>query len=209
MDQKPLLVGIAGGSGSGKTSILKAIVARLPEGSVTVLTQDNYYRPKEDQPLDKNGKYNFDTPDSIDIQQLMGDLNALMLGGTIEIEEYTFNNAASNSNRIKVSPAPIILTEGLFVLHNDELRENLDLKVFIEARDSVRLDRRIKRDHEERGYAEDVVMYQWENHVLPADKDYLYPYFDDCDLVIYNNESFDEGIEELISLVKRLRPEIL
>lgn len=195
--QKPYLIGIAGGSASGKTSFLKALVDLFSEDDVSLVSQDNYYRPYDQQLSDPQGWRNFDLPDSIHRDHFHRDLLRLTQGEPIERLEYTFNNPNIKPSLIKVRPTPIILSEGLFVMHYGEVRSLLDYKVYIHADPDVRLDRRIARDHHERGYPEHEVRYQWENHVRPADMQYLEPYKGHCDLVINNNESFEEGLEAL------------
>lgn len=205
MSKKPYLVGISGGSASGKTSFLKKLRAAMPPGSNCIVSQDNYYLPKDEQFKDENGQINFDLPTSIHRHAFHADMNRLMKGETVELKEYTFNNAERTSELITLEPAPIIIMEGLFIFHYEEIRNQLDLRVYIEAREEIKLNRRLKRDKDERGYPEDVVMYQWQNHVMPSYKQYLQPYRDMSDVIITNNTSFDKGLEVIIDhLLKRL-----
>lgn len=192
------MIGIAGGSGSGKTSFIKALYGGLPEGSLALVSQDNYYHPREKQEKDRNGRENFDLPTSIDQSHFESDIQALVAGNPITKLEYTFNNDAREPESIVVNPAPIIVTEGLFIFHYEKIRSMIDLAIFIDAPNHIRLQRRIHRDLEERGYPEEVVKYQWENHVVPAEEQYLYPYKDTVDLIINNELSFDGQLSELI-----------
>jgi len=116
--------------------------------------------------------------------------------------EYTFNNKEKEPEIVEVKPAPIIIIEGLFIFHFEEIRNQIDLKVYIDAKDEVKLKRRLKRDSEERGYTADVVQYQWNNHVLPSYYQYLRPYRDDVDLIITNNEGYHKGLDVLITFLK-------
>jgi len=195
--KKPYLVGIAGGSGSGKTTLLNILKELLPMGSMSLVSQDNYYHPRDLQKPDENGELNFDLPTSIDRELFMTDILALMAGNSIYKKEYTFNNPEIDPKLIEVKSAPIIITEGLFVFHYKEIKDLLDYKIYLHAEEEVRLDRRIDRDYRERGYDESVVRYQWENHVLPADQSYLFPYIDDCNLVIDNTHDFGDQIHKL------------
>lgn len=205
MSKKPYLVGISGGSASGKTSFLKHLRAALPADSTCVVSQDNYYLPKESQQKDENGQINFDLPTSIHRDAFYNDMKSLMKGETVNIKEYTFNNAAHSSTDIVLNPAPIIIMEGLFIFHYEEIRDQLDLRVYIEARDEIKLNRRLRRDKDERGYPEDIVMYQWHNHVMPSYRQYLQPYRDMSDVIITNNTSYDKGLEVVVDhLLKRL-----
>jgi uridine kinase len=192
---KPYIIGIAGGSSSGKTSFLNQLVSLMPEDSVSVISQDNYYFPKEQQQKDKNGQHNFDLPTSIDRVSFYTDIKKLLNGEHIRRKEYTFNNPDKVPKDIVTLSSPVILVEGLFVFYYEEVLESLDLRVFIEADEDVKLARRLKRDYEERGYPEDHVNYQWENHVVPAYENYLFPFRHLADIIIMNNYSYQESLK--------------
>ncbi len=197
MSQRPYIVGISGGSASGKTSFLKHLSEALPSGNLCIVSQDNYYRPKDQQLRDENGQINFDLPTSIDRAAFHADMQRLMRGESIRIKEYTFNNASREPREIEMQPAPLLIMEGLFIFHYTEIREALDLKVYIDARDEVKLERRLKRDRDERGYEHDVVLYQWNNHVMPSYMQFLRPYRDEADIIVTNNSSYDRGLDVL------------
>lgn len=202
MADKPYIVGIAGGSASGKTSFLKALRKRMPEGSMSIVSQDNYYKPFESQERDKNGEVNFDLPTAINRENFHRDLQSLIMGTSVSVKEYTFNNAAKEASMIELAPAPIIVMEGLFIFHYDEIRSFLDLKVYIDAKEHIKLQRRIERDSRERGYPEKIVRYQWTEHVMPSYKKFLRPYRDNSDIIVTNNVRFDKGLEVLINHLK-------
>lgn len=197
MQQGSYLVGVAGGSGSGKTSLVRALNGVLAPGSMCVVSQDDYYRPKEHQALDGNGKVNFDLPSAVDLDSLTRDLRTLLSGGAIYRREYTFNQAGKEAALIELHPAPVILVEGLFVLHHEPLRDLFDLRVFIDASEEAQLDRRLRRDTVERGYGEDEIRYQWEHHVLPAYRNYLLPYRHLCDLHVVNELGYSRAVKVL------------
>jgi uridine kinase len=197
MQQGPYIVGVAGGSGSGKTTLIRALRDLLPAGSVCLVSQDDYYHPLHQQLKDENGEVNFDLPTSVDLDLLAGDLRALAQGGTLHREEYTFNQPHMAAGIRVVAPAPIILVEGLFVLHHAPISEQFHLKVFVDASEEVQLKRRLARDSAERGYGPDAVRYQWENHVMPAYRSYLLPYRSTCDLHVDNGSSFDRALTAL------------
>ncbi|MFM2285925.1 MAG: hypothetical protein RLZZ543_1422 [Bacteroidota bacterium] len=199
MSRKPYVVGISGGSASGKTSFLKNLRESLPAGSACVVSQDNYYLPKEQQLKDENNQINFDLPTSIHRDAFYKDMCRLMKGEKVVLQEYTFNNAAHTSTTIELAPAPIIIMEGLFIFHYEEIRNQLDLKVYIDAREELKLERRLRRDKDERGYPEEAVLYQWNNHVMPSYHQYLRPYRDDADIIVTNNISYDKGLEVLVN----------
>ena len=195
---KPYLVGISGGSGCGKTTVLNSLFEELPEGRLALISQDNYYRHISEQPKDNNGVENFDTPESFRRNELIEDVVKLRSGEKLQYEEYTFNNDAAISRTIEIHPAPIILIEGLFVFHFDEISDILDYKVFIDVEEDIRLERRIRRDWKERGYPEHEVRYQWENHVMPAYRSFQAPYVNSCDLIIDNTHHFKEDLDRLV-----------
>jgi uridine kinase len=192
---KPFIIGIAGGSGSGKTFFLKCFLKHFSNSEASLVSQDDYYFPvPPDMTAEENKLFNFDLPDTIDHQHFEDDINQLLNGKKIYKKEYTFNNPDATPKMLEINPAPIIIVEGLFILHFRKIAELLDLKIFIEADDDIALQRRIKRDLTERGYSHDDVMYKWINHVVPAYKEFLLPYKSECDQVITNNSHFAEDI---------------
>ena len=197
MHRGAYLVGIAGGSGSGKTSLMRALRDRLPAGSVCMMSQDDYYLPLEQQVVDANGRVNFDLPSGIDLNALTRDLQLLVAGDTLVRTEYTFNQEDKEVKVLEIVPAPIILVEGLFVLHHAALRDLFDLRVFIDAHEDTQLQRRLKRDEQERGYGNEAVRYQWDNHVMPAYREFLLPYRHLCDLEVTNEVDFGRAVDVL------------
>ena len=185
---KPYVVGITGGSGSGKTLFMKELLESL--GHASLHSMDNYYNPIDQQPRDCSGIENFDRLDSINLDRFVEDLKKLIQGESIELREYTFNNDKSTAQIIKVNSQPIILVEGIFVLFVDKVRELLDLKLYIEAPDYLMMKRRIIRDARERGYDLEDVLYRYEHHVTPAYKKYIEPSKEWADLIIPNHYDF-------------------
>ncbi len=208
---KPFIIGIAGGSGSGKTFFLKCFLEHFTADEVCLVSQDDYYIPvAHNMTPEENRLYNFDVPATIDREGFYGDITKLINNETVYKKEYTFNNPSSIPKILEIKPAPILIVEGLFIFHFTEIARLLDFKIFIEADEDVALRRRIKRDLEERGYSHDDVMYKWVNHVMPAYKEYLLIYKDECEQVIVNNTQVAEDIicvTEAIS--KELREKIL
>lgn len=206
MRHRPYLVGIAGGSGSGKTTLVRALRGLLPEGQVSVISQDDYYHPIEQQTVDLRGRVNFDLPTAVDLDRLDEDLERLSRGEVLVRQEYTFNQEARKPRLVEVIPAPVVLVEGLFVLHHESIRERFDLRVFVNTPEHLQLERRLKRDLEERGYGHDEICYQWENHVLPAYREYLLPYRHFCDLHVFNHSGLDRVLPVLADhLAGRIR----
>jgi uridine kinase len=197
------LIGIAGGSGSGKTTFLKALLNHFTPEEVALVSQDNYYKPSTSQEADTNGVLNFDLPTSIDRDHFYKDMALLVDDRPIEILEYNFNNPQWIPKKITIQPAPIIIMEGLFVFYYDEIRTKLNYKVYIDVHHDERLNRRINRDAHERGYPEKDVRYQWANHVIPAEEKYLNPYIPECDLIVDNTEHFQKGLEAMVEKMKK------
>lgn len=196
---KPFIVGITGGSASGKTLFLEKLLHFFEPDQICVISQDNYYRPRHLQPIDEKGIHNFDSPESIDFQKYTDDIRKLQKGETISREEYTFNNPNKAPRVLTFTPAPVILVEGIFVLYHPELAGLLDLKIFIDAKDYIKVKRRILRDKIERGYDLDDVLYRYEKHVMPTYEKYIEPIKHDADLIVPNNKSFNKALDILKS----------
>lgn len=197
------IIGISGGSGSGKTSFIKELRNYYSEEAVCFLSQDDYYKPRDKQKDDDNGIKNFDLPDSIDQDEFYFDLVKLTNGMEVEKIEYTFNNESKEPKVLVFKPAPIIIVEGLFVFQNPRLFELIDLKILLHATDTQKIIRRIKRDRVERNYPLEDVLYRYEHHVLPAFEAYIQPFFNKVDIIINNNKSYVNGKEMLISFLDK------
>jgi uridine kinase len=192
---KPFIIGITGGSGSGKTTFIDHIRQRFTEEQLCIISQDDYYRPRDEQEKDDKGVINFDLPKSIDKKAFHEDVSKLLRGEQVERTEYVFNNKDASPSVKIFKPAPIIIVEGLFVFHYKKMMRLLDLKVFFYAADHLKVIRRIMRDQVERGYPIDDVLYRYEHHVMPSYKKYIEPYMQDADLIINNNQDFSKGLE--------------
>ncbi len=190
----PFIIGITGGSGSGKTSLINELRANFSKEQICLISQDNYYRPIEQQKLDENGVVNFDLPKSIDKAAFLKDVKQLLRGEKVVQLEYTFNNRDAIPKEIILHPAPIILVEGLFVFHYKKMMKLLDLKVFVHAKENLKVIRRITRDRVERNYPLDDVLYRYENHVLPTYEKYIEPYKERADIIINNNLNYKGGL---------------
>jgi uridine kinase len=191
---KPFIIGIAGGSGSGKTFFLNCFLHHFKNDEVTLVSQDDYYIPAGEMTQEENKLYNFDLPSTIDDSQFLHDIKQLVKGEVVYKKEYNFNNPLAIVKILEINPAPIIIVEGLFILHFKEIAQLLDYKIFIEADEPVALDRRIRRDGMERGYSEEDVLYKWHHHVVPAYKEFLLPYKGESHQVVINNFDTPEDI---------------
>lgn len=199
---KPFTLGITGGSGSGKTFFLQGLAAHFKPEEICLISQDNYYKPIEQQAVDENGVENFDLPGSIDRETFQADILKLMDGQNVLKREHTFNNPQAKPKILEFKAAPILVVEGLFVQYFEEIEKLLDLKVFIEAKDHLKLSRRIKRDKKERGYDIDAVLYQYENHAMPVYETLILPLIHKADIVIPNNGNSTRALGVLVNYLK-------
>jgi uridine kinase len=201
--QRPFIIGITGGSGSGKTTFIQHLRESFALHEVCIISQDDYYRPIEKQYVDENGIENFDLPKSIDKKLFLQHIEQLIAGEKVEIVEYMFNNTDATPQVKTFYPAPILIVEGLFVFHYRKVRALLDMKVFFYAQENLKIIRRIKRDQIERGYPIDDVLYRYEHHVMPSYKKYIEPYMQEADLIINNNQSFSMGLAVLVGYIQQ------
>lgn len=211
VNKKPFVIGITGGSGSGKTFFLKCFLNHFKENEICLVSQDDYYyRVAHNMTAEENKLYNFDLPSTIDNDLFLRDIKKLTQGETVYQKEYTFNNAALEPKLLEIKPAPIVIVEGLFILHFKEIAEIINLKIFIDTDEDIALKRRLKRDLDERGYPEEDVIYKWNYHVMPAYKDYLLPYKEQCDEIISNNTHVADDIIQITSKISgTLREKVL
>ena len=200
---KPYIVGITGGSASGKTVFLNDLTKSFTKSELCIFSQDNYYRPRHVQPRDENGVKNFDTPGSIDHDAFARDVKLLKEGKTVNRKEYTFNNPNVVPKELIFEPAPIIVVEGIFVFYFQEVADLLDLKVYIDTQDFLMLKRRIIRDAKERGYDLDDVLYRFEKHVAPTYRRFIEPFKQDADIIIPNNVHFQNGMHVLTGFLRQ------
>jgi uridine kinase len=208
---KPYVIGIAGGSGSGKTFFLKCFLKHFTSSEVCLVSQDDYYIPvAHTMTKEENKEYNFDLPATIDHDHFESDIYKLLNHQSFLKQEYTFNNPTAVPKILEIKPAPIVIVEGLFILHFKKIADELDMKIFIEADEDIALERRLKRDLTERGYSNEDAYYKWVNHVVPAYKEYLLPYRNKADKIIHNNSPIADDIIKVTEEISReLREKVL
>ncbi|MFD0764446.1 uridine kinase [Mucilaginibacter lutimaris] len=208
---KPYVIGVAGGSGSGKTFFLKSFLEHFSDDEVCLVSQDDYYFPVgHTMTKEENKEYNFDLPSTIDHDHFENDIFKLLKGESFMKQEYTFNNPNATPKIMEIKPAPIIIVEGLFIMHFGKIKEVLDMTIFIEADEHIALQRRLKRDLEERGYSNEDAYYKWVNHVVPAYKEYLLPYRDMADKIVVNNTQVSADIIKITDEISQeLRDKLL
>jgi uridine kinase len=195
MQNKPYLIGISGGSASGKTSFLNALKEKFSENELCIISQDNYYKLAYEHSKDENGHINFDLPECVDLDAFATDLEKIHRGETIYRHEYRFQHEEQKGPLLTFEPAPIIVCEGLFIFYYARIFEQFDLKIFVNAAEEIALERRIKRDVAERNISEAFALYQWKNHVLPSYQKYLLPFMAQADMIINNNTHFNNSLQ--------------
>ncbi len=184
---KPMVIGISGRSGSGKTTLVRNILSDFGSGNITLHTLDNYYLPRVEQSKDDKNYLNFDLPTSFYRSNFEKDLKTLLRGESVLLDEYQFNKEKDIQEKILIPPAPIILVEGLFIFHFQEIMELLDKKVLVELSYKEAFNRRLKRDQIERNYTIEEITYRYEHHVEPSFQRYILPYRNELDLLLTNN----------------------
>ncbi len=200
--QKPFIIGITGGSGSGKTTFINELKKDFGKRKLCIISQDDYYRPIDQQPVDNKGIEDFDQPKSIDKSAFVRDVKKLIKGKRVKRQEYVFNNKDVKPKTLIFSPAPIIIVEGIFVFHFKKMQPLLDLKIFLDAKENLKVIRRIKRDRVERNYPLDDVLYRYEHHVMPTFEKYILPYRDEADIVVNNNAAMSKGLKVVKGFIR-------
>lgn len=180
---RPLFIGLAGGSGSGKTTIAEEVVDRL-DGRVALLRHDAYYRNLPELSFEERTRVNYDHPASLETELLIDHLESLRIGLAVEHPVYDFAEHLRSEETIRVEPAPVVVVEGILVLAEPELRSELDLKIFVDTDPDLRLARRLQRDISERGRSVDSVIDQYFATVRPMHVEFVEPSRRYADLII-------------------------
>ncbi|WP_411768076.1 uridine kinase [Winogradskyella sp. A3E31] len=183
-----LIIGIAGGTGCGKTTVVNTIVDELPEGQVVVISQDSYYKDTSHLSYDERVKINFDHPRSIDFDLLAEHLGELKKGNTIEQPVYSFVKHNRTGDTILTKPRKVVIVEGILILTNPEIRDLFDIKIFVHADSDERLIRRLKRDISERGRDIDEVLTRYQTTLKPMHQQFIEPMKEYADIIIPNNK---------------------
>jgi uridine kinase len=190
-----LLLGIAGGTGSGKTTVASNIVKRLALDSITVITMDSYYRDLADLPPTRRDEANFDHPDSIEHDLFVEHLRALKAGRSIEQPVYDFTRHVRTGSTVRIEPREVVIAEGILLFHVPEIRETLDIRIFVDTPADIRLLRRITRDIRDRGRTLESVTEQYVRTVRPMHEEFVEPSKRYADVIIpeggYNEIAID------------------
>jgi uridine kinase len=182
-----LIIGIAGGTGSGKTTVVNQIIKQLPTEEVCVISQDSYYNATDNLPYEERSKINFDHPRAIDFDLIIRHLKALKAGNNINQPVYSFVTHNRTKDTIKTHPRKVIIVEGILIFNNKELRDLFDIKIFVHAETDERLIRRLKRDITERGRDIDEVLSRYQTTLKPMHQQFIEPTKNFADLIIPND----------------------
>jgi len=183
-----LIIGIAGGTGCGKTTVVNQILNELPDGEVGVISQDSYYKDTSHLTYDERVNINFDHPRSIDFELLEEHLKILKKGDSIHQPVYSFVQHNRTGDTISTRPRKVMIVEGILILTNPELREIFDIKIFVHADSDERLIRRLKRDIAERGRDIDEVLSRYQTTLKPMHEQFIEPMKEYADIIIPNNK---------------------
>ena len=196
-----LIIGIAGGTGSGKTTVVSKILQNLNANEVNVLSQDNYYHDNAHLSLQEREKLNYDHPKSIDFDLLVKHVQALKKGESIEQPIYSFVTHTRTGNHVLVEPREVLIVEGILVLTSKELLKEFDLKVFVHADNDERLIRRIRRDTQERGRDLEEVLHRYQTTLKPMHDEFIEPSKSYADIIIPNMRPNTVAIDFLTTVV--------
>ncbi len=198
-----LIVGIAGGTGSGKTTVVNKLMKEFPNGEVVVIPQDAYYRDNSHISLEERQKINFDHPDSLEFQLLIKHLRELRKGKSIKMPVYSYLTCLRSKETITIKPAKVVLVEGILILTDQELRDMMDLKVFVDADADDRLGRVIQRDIVERGRSVLMVLQRYHDTVKPSHLQFIEPSKRYADIIIPGGGENEVGINVLVSIIEK------
>ena len=197
-----MIIGICGGTGSGKTTIARAIVETVGAQNVVLVEQDAYYRNLADMPLDERHQANFDHPDSIDCELLIEQIVVLKSGESIEMPVYDMVTHTRSDRVEVVRPRPVVIVEGILIFSERRILELLDFRVFVDTPDDVRLMRRLRRDVTERGRSFERTLEQYERTIRPMHFEFVEPSKRHADIIIPEGAQTGVTVELLCSLVR-------
>ena len=196
-----LIIGIGGGTGSGKTTVVNQIISEFPKGEVQVISQDSYYKDTSHLSFEDRCKINFDHPQSIDFQLLETHLKDLKKGKSINKPVYSFKTHNRTGDTTLTEPKKVIIVEGILILSNTQLRTILDVKIFVHADSDERLIRRLKRDMAERGRDLDEVLDRYQTTLKPMHQQFIEPMKAYADIIIPNNNYNSVAVNVVKSII--------
>lgn len=196
-----IIIGIAGGTGSGKTTVVNRIVEALPEGSVAVIPQDSYYNDQSDLPLEVRKQTNFDHPNAFDWPLFSHQIEELKAGRSIEQPTYSYITCTRLSETVHVEPKDVIIVEGIMSLYDKTLRDQMDLKIYVDAPADERLLRVIVRDMAERGHPLEMLISKYRNVLKPMHDEFIEPTKQYADIIIPNSGNNKQAIRMLSKFI--------
>jgi uridine kinase len=198
-----LIIGIAGGTGSGKTTVVHQIMNELPDTEVGVISQDSYYKETHNLSFDERALINFDHPRAIDFELLVKHLKALKEGETIDQPVYSFIQHNRTDDTVSTHPRKVMIVEGILILTNPELRELFDIKIYVHADSDERLIRRLKRDISERGRDIDEVLTRYQSTLKPMHEQFIEPSKAFADIIIPNDKYNTVAIDVVRAVINQ------
>ncbi|MGB0185398.1 MAG: uridine kinase [Flavobacteriaceae bacterium] len=199
-----ITIGVYGGTGSGKTTIVAQIVSEFPTSEIQVISQDSYYKDNSDISFEERCMLNFDHPDAIDFELLCKHIRALKNGETIAQPIYSFKTHNRTGETVSVSPKKILIVEGILILNYPKLRSMFDLKVYVDANSDMRMERRVSRDITERGRTPEEVLSRYIKTLKPMHQQFIKPMKVHADVVIENHQNNPLDLTKLIDKIKSL-----
>jgi uridine kinase len=199
---RPILIGVAGGSGSGKTTVVRRIVEAIGPGVVVVLHHDSYYRDAGHLPQEQRARINYDHPDALETDLLVEHLEALLAGQTVDVPVYDFAEHVRRAETVRVESRPVLILDGILILWDARLRELMDVKLFVDADADVRLDRRLRRDMAERGRSAESVLTQYMATVRPMHLEFVEPSKRYADVIIPRGGHNRIGVDLVVATVR-------
>ena len=203
--KKNILIGIAGGTGSGKTSVANAILAEFSSSEVVLIQQDSYYHDLKHLHIDERATVNFDHPDAVDFNEMCKNLQSLIDGQTVQIPLYNFNTHTRIDDTLTIGNHHIIVLEGILALFDEKIRNMMDIKLYVDTPDDIRIIRRIKRDINKRGRTFESVIEQYYNTVRPMHQQFVEPSKKYADVIIpegsHNKVAIDIIRTKIVSIL--------
>ncbi len=202
MSSKPLVIGVAGGSGSGKTTVINYICKEFAKDNILRLEHDSYYRELDHLPFEERLKQNFDHPASLETELMIRHIKALMEGYPVEVPVYDFEKHTRKDETITATPSKVILIDGILIFSEPDLLKLMDVKIFVDTDDDVRLLRRLKRDIQERGRSVEGVLTQYEKFVRPMHLEFVEPSKRYADVIIPRGGKNKVALEMVSALIR-------
>jgi len=197
-----MIIGICGGTGSGKTTIARKIVQSVGRGNVVLVEQDSYYRNLADMPLDERHQANFDHPDSIDSDMLVNHIKRLKQGQSIEMPVYDYKTHTRSDESEHIDPKPVVIVEGILIFAESRVLDLLDFRIFVDTPDDIRLIRRLRRDITERGRSFEQTLWQYEHTIRPMHFEFVEPSKRYADIIMPEGGNSEVTSEFVCSMVR-------